>query len=69
MSKEMDNSHHGGEDAKDFHVGQSHETLHRVYTTWTGTFGGDFRHITADPIWLHLYSQCLPGSDDGKLDL
>ncbi|KAL2679384.1 hypothetical protein Neosp_010158 [[Neocosmospora] mangrovei] len=35
MSKEMGDSHHGGEDAKDFHVGHSHETLHRVYNTWT----------------------------------
>ncbi|KAL6362466.1 hypothetical protein LRP88_03748 [Fusarium phalaenopsidis] len=37
MSKEMGDSHHGGEDAKDFHVGQSHEKLHRVYNTWTAS--------------------------------
>ncbi|KAJ4245838.1 hypothetical protein NW757_009693 [Fusarium falciforme] len=37
MLKEMGGSHHEGEDAKDFHVGQSHETLHRVYNTWTAS--------------------------------
>ncbi|RTE83189.1 hypothetical protein BHE90_002274 [Fusarium euwallaceae] len=36
-SKEMSHPHYRGEDAKDFHIGQSHETLHRVYNTWTAS--------------------------------
>lgn len=36
-AKEMDYSHHEGDVPKSQH-NESHETLRRVYNTWTGTY-------------------------------